>query len=192
MAPAIFVDIAAQGGLGFRIVGIVGGERADGDVALVGDEGLVVVDVEARLRGVGDAPDHDRADLDRIAVAIIHLEMVRGEIDELQRHLLLGAEGNGIKKSVLAQRPDIAAEEGDDARFVGLDDGEAAGDEDADDGDRNDQRPEEDRRRAHQRKPEEEQRETADTPRFPVPDSLHRASPCRSRLPWRRHMLAQA
>ena len=55
------------------VVGMRLGEVAQRRLALHGDEVLVVLDLEQGLGGVDHAPDHDRRDLDRVALAIVDL-----------------------------------------------------------------------------------------------------------------------
>ena len=55
------------------------GRRGQGPhrcLALHVDVVLVVVDLEDRLGRVDDAPDDDRGDLDRVAVVVVHLELL--------------------------------------------------------------------------------------------------------------------
>ena len=48
---------------------------------------FVIVDVEARLGRVVDAPHYDRRDLDRIAALVVHLQPLAVEIARPQREL---------------------------------------------------------------------------------------------------------
>jgi hypothetical protein len=84
------------------------------------DEVLVVVDVEERLGGVDDLPDDDAGDLDRIALAVVDLELLALEVADALRDALLHREGIHPAQPGVADGADVAAEERDDARLVRL------------------------------------------------------------------------
>ena len=62
------------------VIGVAAGEMAHGRLALHGDVMLVVVDVEASLRGVLHAPDDDRGDFNGVAALVVHLEFFAVEV----------------------------------------------------------------------------------------------------------------
>ena len=89
------VRVAAQRHLALpgRIVGVLGRGRADRRLGLHGHVRLVVLDVEQRLRGVLDPPDHHRGDLDRVAALVVDLQLGAVEVARAQRHVAVGRNG---------------------------------------------------------------------------------------------------
>lgn len=63
-----------QGVLVVCVIGVLDGDVPDCRLGLGGDELQEVVDLEERLGGVLDLPDHDRGQLDRVAVGVVDLE----------------------------------------------------------------------------------------------------------------------
>ena len=96
------------------------GQVAHGRLALHLHEVLVVVDVERRLGGVVDVPDHHRGDLDRVAALVVDLEPVAVQVARAQRQLLARVERVGGAQARHAAGAAIGAEELDDRRLVGL------------------------------------------------------------------------
>ena len=72
-----------------RVVRVARGQRAHRRLALHPHVVLVVVHLEHRLGGVDDLPHHDRRDLDRVAVGVVHLELRGLEVPHPERDLLL-------------------------------------------------------------------------------------------------------
>ncbi|MPN05540.1 hypothetical protein SDC9_152791 [bioreactor metagenome] len=56
---------------------------------------LVGLDSEDRLGSVGDLPDDDGRDIDRIAVGVIDLQLIGLEVADLDRDSLLARQRNG-------------------------------------------------------------------------------------------------
>ena len=104
------------------VVGVLVGEMAQRGLALHGHELLVVGDVEHRLGRVGDAPHDDRGDLDRVAAGVVDLDPLALEVAHPQRDLLALVERVAPPQAGLGDRPDVAAEQDQHARLVGLDD----------------------------------------------------------------------
>src|ERR1043166_2092825 len=69
-----------------RVVGIARRERPHRRLALHLDVVLVVVHLEHRLGGLGDPPDHDRPDLDRVPPGVVHLELGGLEVPGPERN----------------------------------------------------------------------------------------------------------
>ena len=67
--------VADERAFTFRVgvVGVARGEIAKGRLTLNVNVVLVVVDLEHRFGRVDDAPDDDRADLDRVAAVVVDL-----------------------------------------------------------------------------------------------------------------------
>src|SRR2546421_5682187 len=93
-----------------------------GRLALDGDELLEVLDVEHRVGGIDDAPHADRRDLDGIATGVVDLDALALEIADTQRDPLAPKDREWIDppQASLVKRPDIAAEDDQHARLVGL------------------------------------------------------------------------
>ena len=104
-----------------RVVGVAGGEAAEGGLALDVDELLVVVDLEQRLRGIDHPPHDDRGDLDGIAVEVVHLEALALEVAHPQRDGPLAVEGAGPAQAGLLGGPDVPAEQLQHLGLVGVD-----------------------------------------------------------------------
>src|SRR6266403_1156201 len=81
---------------------------------------FVAVDVEARLRGVVDAPDDDRGDLDRIAALVVNLEPLAVKVARAQRDLASRIEWIGAAQAGYASGAAVAAEELQDRRLLRL------------------------------------------------------------------------
>ena len=62
------------------VVGMGGGEVAHGRLGLGFDVLLVIVDGEGRLEAVDHLVDHDRRDLDGVAVGVVDLELLGFEV----------------------------------------------------------------------------------------------------------------
>jgi hypothetical protein len=90
------------------------------------DEVLVVVDLEERLGRVGDLPDDDRCDLDRVAVVVVDLELGGLEVADLDRDLAAHGERVDPVETLRAHGSGVVAEEDEGARLVGADRGEPA------------------------------------------------------------------
>ena len=103
-----------------RVVRMRRGEIAQRGLGLDVDEVLVVVDLEQRLGGVGDLPDDDRGDLDRVAVVVVHLELGGLEVADADRHLWSLRERIDPSQAVIVHRPVVLAEQHHDACLVGL------------------------------------------------------------------------
>ncbi len=73
-----FGGVAAQGDLFLFmlsvIIGVRGGQMADGGFALNGYELLVIIDIEHGFGGIFHAPDDDGRDFNRVAPLIVDLE----------------------------------------------------------------------------------------------------------------------
>ena len=69
------------------VVGIAEGEVAQRRLGLRQHVGLVVLDVEARLGRVVDAPDDRRGDLDRVAALVVDLQLLAVEVVRAHRDL---------------------------------------------------------------------------------------------------------
>ena len=76
-----FVDVAAQRALLILavVISVKARQVAQRRLALRDDIVLVVVDIEQCLRGVVDAPDHNRGDLDRVPTFVVHLQRLAVE-----------------------------------------------------------------------------------------------------------------
>ncbi len=167
------------------------GHRAQRRFALDGDVGDVVGDIEGGARRVGDTPDDDGADLDRVAGAVVDLERRRVEVIDAQRDALALVEGIDPEEAVVAQAAGIAAEEGEYRGDVGRLDHEALGQENQH-GQRNEavevgrRAAEEDaagkdmpERGGEQRQPDRQCQPAGKTACFPFfADFTHRHSPC--------------
>jgi hypothetical protein len=103
---------------------------ADGGLALHANELLEVVDVEGRLRRVVHAPHHHRADLDRVAALVVHLQRVDRMVARAHAHALAHVPGPRPAKAGLPLGAEIVAEEREDTRFVRLEREETRADED--------------------------------------------------------------
>ena len=77
VVPQLVADllgVAAQRDLVVgAVVGMAAGQVAQRRLALHRHEVFVVVDLEQRLGGVDHPPDHDRGDVDRVAVPVVDL-----------------------------------------------------------------------------------------------------------------------
>ena len=104
----------------------MGGQLADGRLALDGHEVLVAVDVEQGLGRVDDVPDDDGGDLDRVAQGVVDLDRLAVEVEDAQGHLLLDDEGIGPEEARVLGAADVLAEEGEDLGLVRVDEEEAA------------------------------------------------------------------
>ena len=141
-APVPERSVTSSGG-GVRllevVVGVAEGEVAHRRLGLRQDVGLVVLDVEARLRRVVDAPDDRRRDLDRVAAQVVDLELLAVEVVRAHRDLGLGVERIGPAQAALAVGAAVAAEERQQHRLVRLQHVEAGqapdGDQEAEDQD---------------------------------------------------------
>jgi hypothetical protein len=107
------------------IIGIAGRQDPHRSLALYVNEVLIVVHIENGLKGLNDPPHHDRGDLDRIAVAIVHLEFAALEIAHPQRQLAPGGQGVNPPEPGRLDRALVDAEQGDHTRFVRVHDGKA-------------------------------------------------------------------
>jgi hypothetical protein len=89
------VHVGAQRVLAVLVAVVPAGadHRAHGRLALDDDVGAVVLDVERGTRRVGDTPDDDRGDFDRVAGAVVDLQRRRVQVVGAQRHLLPLVEG---------------------------------------------------------------------------------------------------
>ncbi len=131
-------DLVGVGPQGLRVlvvgvVGVVGGQLADGRLALDGHEVLIALDVEDGLGRIDDVPDDDGGDLDRVAQGVVDLDRLAVEVEDAQGHLLLDDEGIGPEEAGRPGGADVLAEEGEDLGLVGVDEEEAAeGHEDED------------------------------------------------------------
>ena len=134
---ADFVGVRAQRDRALRIVvvGVVVGQVAQRGLALDGYELLVILDVEHGLGRVDDAPDDDRGDLDRIPTRVVHLDPVALEVPHPQQDPLSPQHRKRVDppQTGLGERPDVAAEQDQQARLVGLHDDEPGGAQDQDD-----------------------------------------------------------
>lgn len=111
------------------VIGVGGGEVADGGFALDTDIALVVLDVEEGLGGIADAPDDDGGDFDRVAALIVDLEFFAVEVAGAEGDFLFGVEGVGPVEAAGADGTVVGAEEDEDGGFVGLE-GEVTGEGD--------------------------------------------------------------
>ncbi len=75
-----FAGVAAQGDLFLSmlalIIGVRGGQVADGGFALNGYELLVIIDIEHGFGGIFHAPDDDGRNLNRVAALVVDLEFI--------------------------------------------------------------------------------------------------------------------
>src|SRR6266542_1658857 len=74
----------------------------------------------ARLGGILDSPDHDRGNLDRVALLLIHFQLRTLEIARPQRQLAFAAKRVRPPETAVACRADVGAEQGVQACLVGL------------------------------------------------------------------------
>jgi hypothetical protein len=77
------------------------------------------------LRGVGDTPDDDRADLDRVADGVVDLDLFARDVVRTQGQLVLRSEGIDPPEATLSDRPAVVAEEDHHSALVRFDDVEA-------------------------------------------------------------------
>ena len=84
------------------------------------EELRVVVDLEERLGGVGHAPDHDCRDLDRIAVAVVDLELLALEVAHLDRDARAAGERVDPPEALLLEAAGVTAEQHQRACLVGV------------------------------------------------------------------------
>jgi hypothetical protein len=111
---------------------VVGIARADGAhrrLDLRGDEGLVVVHIEQRLRGVGDPPHHLGGDLYRVAAQVVHLDLLRDQVVRAHRDLGLAHPGPHPAQALGAAGATVGAEQRDHGRLVRLQHVEATPDQ---------------------------------------------------------------
>lgn len=113
--------VAAQGDLlVFEIIiGVAGTDGAHGDLDLSGDEFHVIVDVEARLGGVGDAPDELGCDLDGIAALVVDLDLFADEIVSAAGDFGDADPGPCPAQAGATVGALIIAEQGEHAGFIG-------------------------------------------------------------------------
>ena len=118
-------------GAGGVVVGMAGGDVAQGRLGLHRDEVHVVVDGVRRLGGVGHLPDHDGGDLDRVAVGVVDLQMARLEVADPDADPAAHRERRQHPPEPgPADRADVAAEELDHRGLARRDDGQRRGDQD--------------------------------------------------------------
>jgi hypothetical protein len=96
----------------------------DGGLGLDGDELDEVVDLEHGPGGVGDLPDDDGGDLDRVAVGVVDLQHVGLVVADAGRDLAPLGERVDPAQPVGPDRALVAAEELDHAGLAGADRGE--------------------------------------------------------------------
>ena len=107
--------------LGFTLViGVARREVADGCLGLDPHIGLVILDIEDRLRGVAHTPDDGGRDLDRIAAQIVDLELVAVEVVRAQTELALFVERIGPTQAFAAVGALVRTEQQHHRRFIGL------------------------------------------------------------------------
>ena len=94
----------------------------EGRFGLHGHEVVVVLDGVGRLGRVDHLPDDDGGDLDRIAVGVVDLQMVRLEVAHPQADGPAHGEGEHAPEARLGDGADVAAEELDDRGLPGWDD----------------------------------------------------------------------
>ena len=126
------VGMAAKGRLLMLeiVIGIFGADGADRALDLDEDELVVIVDVEQRLGGVGDPPDDVGGDLDRVAAQVVDLEPLGDEVVDAGRDLGPGQPGPAPAQAGGAVGALDSRRTEDRRRLVGLEQIEAAGDED--------------------------------------------------------------
>ena len=99
---------------------------AHGGLALDGDIGGAVLDIEHRLRRVLHAPDDDGTDLDGVAALVIHLEPFGVQVARTQGDSAAGVERIRPVEAGIPLRAAVVAEEEEHGGFVRLQREEAA------------------------------------------------------------------
>ena len=90
------------------------------------DEVNEVLDGECRRCGVGDLPDDDRCDLDRVAFRVVDLEVVCLEVAYSDTQAPAVHERHGRPEPRTASGSDVRPEEAKDLSLAGLDDHQRA------------------------------------------------------------------
>ena len=128
---------------------IIGVTRADGahrHFHLGGDEAAIIINVEQRLRRIGNAPHQLRGDLDRVAAQIVDLDLLRNQVVGAQADLLLAHPRPGPAQAIHPIGAAIGTKQGDGCALVGLQHVEAA--DDKQEGQQQQRQPDHDHRRA--------------------------------------------
>ena len=101
-----------------RVIRIARGRIAQRRFALDVDVVFVVVHLERRLRGFHDAPHDDRGDVDRVALAVVDLQLAALEVPHPQRQLPLLVKRICVAQAADLCRADIVAEQLQHLRLV--------------------------------------------------------------------------
>src|SRR5262245_62653354 len=103
-----------------RIVRIARRQIAHGRFTLHVNKMLIIVDLEDRFRRFNYTPYHDRRDLDRIAVLVVHLEFAALEVADAKRYGSPDRQRTHPTKALFLDDPLVRSEQLNNLRFLRL------------------------------------------------------------------------